>query len=90
MTMTVTCSDLGIMDCNYEAHGETSEEVLKNMVEHLRDHHSMDIKEDDVLVGDRSVSEAVSVVVMRLRQELELGPSEEEAGSEKNPLLKDL
>ncbi len=86
MAMTLNCSDLGIADCNYEAHGETNVEVLKLMVEHLRTHHHLDIKEDDVLVGDRTVGADVAVVVRRLREKLEIGPVGDEDRFEKPPL----
>ena len=36
----IKCRDLGV-NCDYEARGDTNEEVLKNLAEHARSQHNM-------------------------------------------------
>jgi predicted small metal-binding protein len=41
MTMVVKCRDIGV-DCDFEARGETAQEVLDKCVEHARSDHGME------------------------------------------------
>ncbi len=36
------------LDCNFEVHGKTVEEVLKKAVDHARKGHAMDVTEDSL------------------------------------------
>jgi predicted small metal-binding protein len=36
----IKCRDVGV-NCDYEARGNTNEEVLKNLAEHARSEHNM-------------------------------------------------
>lgn len=40
-------SEAGV-DCSFEVHGKTDEEVLKKVVEHARKGHEMDVTEDSL------------------------------------------
>ncbi len=40
MTKVVKCRDVGV-DCDFEARGQTEQEVLKNAAEHARMAHGM-------------------------------------------------
>lgn len=40
MTKIVNCRDVGV-DCDFEARGETEQEVLQRCAEHARSAHSM-------------------------------------------------
>jgi predicted small metal-binding protein len=41
MSKVIRCRDVGV-DCDFEARGETVQEVLKNCQEHARSAHGMD------------------------------------------------
>ena len=40
MTMIVKCRDVGV-DCDFEARGQTAQEVMKECAEHARTEHGM-------------------------------------------------
>jgi predicted small metal-binding protein len=40
MAKVLRCKDVGV-DCKFEAHGETEEELLKKAVEHAQTVHNM-------------------------------------------------
>jgi predicted small metal-binding protein len=41
MTKVISCRDVG-MDCDFEARGETDQEVLRQCAEHARKEHGME------------------------------------------------
>jgi len=41
MTKVISCRDVG-MDCDFEARGETEQEVLRQCAEHARKDHGME------------------------------------------------
>lgn len=41
MTKVISCRDVG-MDCDFEARGETDQEVLRQCAEHARKDHGME------------------------------------------------
>jgi predicted small metal-binding protein len=41
MAKVLRCRDVG-MDCDYSAHGETEEEIMKQAAEHVRTVHGME------------------------------------------------
>lgn len=41
MAMVVSCRDVG-MDCDFEARGETEQEIMQKCEEHARTAHGMD------------------------------------------------
>ena len=49
-------SDAGI-DCNYEVHGKTVEEVLTKAVDHARKGHDMEITDDSLAAWRRLIRE---------------------------------
>jgi predicted small metal-binding protein len=40
MAKVISCRDVG-MDCDFEAHGETEQEILQQCAEHARAEHGM-------------------------------------------------
>ena len=40
MTKVITCRDVG-MDCDFEARGETEQEIMQKCAEHARTDHGM-------------------------------------------------
>ncbi|MEO5927607.1 MAG: DUF1059 domain-containing protein [Patescibacteria group bacterium] len=39
--MSLACKDMGNMDCNFVAEGETAEDVMKTAMEHAMSAHGM-------------------------------------------------
>jgi predicted small metal-binding protein len=82
MMKRIESSDLGIQNCNFSASGETAGEIVKEVVEHLRDEHDIDMPDvADILEG--KVSEDLKhnnpsayLVVERLIETLNILPSE--------------
>ena len=84
MTKKVECKELGIKDCDFSASGETAGDVVREMVEHLRTEHSIDMPDADVILAGEVkedplelVDADVALVVKRLKEALNLVPSEE-------------
>ncbi len=53
MVKVLKCKDVG-MDCDFVAHGETEEEILKLAVEHTGTTHDMKEIPDEVLAKVRA------------------------------------
>ena len=77
-------SNLGIKDCNFVAKGESAGDVVKQIVEHLRAEHDLDMPDADViLAGELSrdpleiVDPAVALIVERLTEALDIVPADE-------------
>ena len=47
MTKVVKCRDVGV-DCDFEARGETEQEILRQCAEHARSAHGMDTLPPDM------------------------------------------
>ena len=47
--------DLGIEDCFFNARGETAEDVMEAMFEHLRQDHDLDMPPVEEVLGDKPV-----------------------------------
>lgn len=84
MTKRISCSELGVKDCEFTASGETVEDVVEEMVEHLRDTHDMDMPDADAImtgkVGEgplESMDDASGLVVQRMIEKLNILPDEE-------------
>jgi predicted small metal-binding protein len=83
MSKEIKCSDLGIEDCDFAAQGETAGEVVKEVVEHLRAEHDVDMPDADaILAGEVSqdsrglVDPDARLVVERLTEALNIVPAE--------------
>lgn len=81
----ITCADLGIVDCDFYAEGETPADVIEQVREHLNKHYDMDLpKTDDILDGDYELNlfddleEDERLVIRRLREKLHVGVDEPE------------
>ncbi len=59
----VSCEELGVIDCDYEARGETPGDVLKKMVDHLQTVHDMDIPDaEEILKNPQHPGESVLIL----------------------------
>jgi len=47
--------DLGVEGCIYNARGETAEDIMKDMFDHLRKDHDMDMPPAEDVLEDRSM-----------------------------------
>ena len=79
----IDCSELGINDCDFTAVGETASEVVRQVVEHLRAEHDIDMPDPDaIMAGEMEedpleiVDPAVALVVERLTKALDIVPLE--------------
>jgi predicted small metal-binding protein len=85
--VTIRCQELGIHDCDYVARGESPGDAVEEMVEHLDDHHDVDLPDvEDIMDPDFNLvefweanlepdDEGSRIVVQRLREHLNIpGP----------------
>jgi predicted small metal-binding protein len=77
----ISCSELGISDCDYTASGEAAGDLVKEVVEHLRKEHDLDMPDADVIMAGEVkedpldlVDPAVVLVVERLIEALNIVP----------------
>lgn len=82
--MKIKCSELGIEGCDFLAEGEATGDVVKEVVEHLRAEHDIDMPDADGILAGGGVEEplemvdpAAQVVVERLTEALDIVPVEE-------------
>ena len=76
MTFTIHGSDdLGVVDCDYVAKGETAGAVADDIITHLRDEHDVDMPDADAVMKADNIdvsTRAVQVIVERLRDVLNI------------------
>jgi predicted small metal-binding protein len=84
VTKSIECIELGIKDCDFVAGGETAGDVVRDVVEHLRAEHDLDMPDaDTILAGELKedplelVDPSVRLVVERLTEALNIVPVEE-------------
>jgi predicted small metal-binding protein len=82
--MKIKCSELGVKDCDFVAKGETAGDVVKQVVDHLRAEHDIDMPDADTIMDGELKEEPlemvdpdVKVVAERLTAALDIVPSEE-------------
>jgi predicted small metal-binding protein len=72
MTKQIYCKELGLVDCDFQARGETPGEVITDAVEHLEKDHEMELPDAEVILeGDYdpgNLPEKTRLVVQRLRR----------------------
>jgi predicted small metal-binding protein len=83
VTKRIECIELGIKDCDFVASGETAGDVVREVVEHLRAEHDIDMPDADVILAGEVkedplelVDPAVKLVVERLTKALNIVPVE--------------
>jgi predicted small metal-binding protein len=83
MAKEIHCDELGIAGCDFVARGETAGDVVKQVVEHLRSEHEIEMPDaDDILesrVRDDPVmadNKKVWLVIEKLRESLDIEPME--------------
>lgn len=81
MTKEIGCGELGIQGCNYTASGDTPEEVVRKMVEHLRSEHEIDMPDAGAIltdtVGDdplEDVGKGAALIIQRMTEKLNIVP----------------
>ena len=80
MHYTVSCTDLGIHNCDWTATGETAGDVVEEVVRHMRKEQKIDMPDAQaILEGDSwenpmddTMDPAVVTIVQRLRERLNL------------------
>ena len=76
--MKISCNDLKIQDCDYEASADASGKALSDMIEHLQDEHDMRLPDaQDILEGDVTEGawdDKTMLLVSRMREALNLSP----------------
>jgi predicted small metal-binding protein len=76
--MEIKCSDLGIADCSYTAHGETPGEAVEAMVKHLRREHHLDMPDaEDILDASSAKDQADLDAVADFNSGVVLGDDED-------------
>jgi predicted small metal-binding protein len=50
MAYQVSCSDLGIAGCSFSAAGETPGDIVREIVDHVRAQHAIDMPDADVIL----------------------------------------
>lgn len=80
MTIEISCSELGVHDCDWVATGETAGDVVEQVVRHLRKDQKINMPDaETILEGDffedpigDATDPAASMIVRRLREALNL------------------
>lgn len=81
------CSELGVHECDFVAHGETPAEIVEQFAEHLRSEYGIDLPDtEDVLEGrtptdqlmEGRIGKGAALVVTRLREKLGIDVESEE------------
>ena len=85
MTAKVTCSALAVKGCDEVFEGQSAEAVIRKVSDHLRSEHGVDLPDVDIILeglkpGDavarQPLDEAAMLIIRRLREELDLDPSD--------------
>ncbi len=82
MGKRIGCNNLGIANCEFSVEGQVAEDVAKEMVDHLRTKHNVDLPDtEDILAGDffydplQKDDPAAGLIVTRLREALDIDVS---------------
>jgi predicted small metal-binding protein len=89
----LSCEDLQVADCDYVARGETAQDVVEEMVDHLEGEHDIGMPDPDVIMetypddetflqelGEVFAGEPdreTRLILERIRSELNIGQQEE-------------
>ena len=83
----LACSELGVHECDFVAHGDSPAEIVEQFAEHLRSEYGIDLPDtEDILEGrtptDRlmegRIGKDAALVVTRLREKLGIDVESEE------------
>ena len=79
LTKEIACNKLGVKNCDYVAEGETAQDVVTDMVKHLRARHGIDMPDEEVIVSGETresiveeVEPDIELIVRRLQEQLDL------------------
>jgi len=80
MTIEISCSDLGIHDCDWVAAGETAGDVVEQVVQHVRKQHKINVPDAETFMEGDFFEDPIggtpdpgsATIVRRLREELNL------------------
>ena len=85
MSKKIKCSELGIQNCDFVAEGETSGDVVREIVEHIRSEHDIDLPDAEVILKGKitdgpfeQADRATELVITRLREKLNIESSDED------------
>ncbi|MFN2201760.1 MAG: DUF1059 domain-containing protein [Caldilineaceae bacterium] len=81
MKWEITGRELGVQDCDYTASGDEVDDVLHQIVDHLRMEHGIDMPDVDVILEAKATDDPlgepdadVSLIVRRLVEALNIEP----------------
>ncbi len=79
MSKKIKCKELGFQGCDFIAEGMTSGDVVKEIVEHLKNEHDINMPDADVILKGRMsdnpftpVDKATELVIERLTEKLNI------------------
>lgn len=74
------CSELGVADCDYVARGETTGDVLEEMIDHLQDEHDVELPDAEEMIEDRvdedELDSEARIILDRLQERLAIAEEE--------------
>jgi predicted small metal-binding protein len=85
MSKKIKCSELGFQNCDFVAEGETAGDVVREIVEHLRSEHDIDLPDAEVILKGKmteslfeQADKATQLVITRLTEKLNIDSSPED------------
>lgn len=85
MSKKIKCSELGFQNCDFVAEGETAGEVVREIVEHLRSEHDIDMPDPEVILKGKmtegpfeQADKVTKLVITRLSEKLNIDVSPED------------
>lgn len=83
MAKKIAGSDLGIEDCDFTASGDTAYDIVREMVEHVREKHGIDMPDAETILAGKvddpslkTTDKASALIVQRMVEKLNITPGE--------------
>lgn len=84
MSKKIKCKELGFQGCDFIAEGETSGDVVKEIVEHLKKEHDINMPDAEVILKGKMsdnlfdrADKATQLVIERLTEKLNIDTPDE-------------
>ncbi len=88
MSMKIHGSELGVAGCDFVVEGETAEDVINQMIDHLDSEHDIKLPKADVIIDwsgsentTLTIQQDIILIIERIRDELNLGGSDAPQGT---------
>lgn len=79
MTKRLACKQLGVIGCDFSASGESAGDIVRQVVEHLRAEHDMDMPDPEIILEGETMEDPLdmvepgsALVVQRLKEALNI------------------